>query len=1075
MTVQLLIAPAGTGKTAEVLKRAREAARGLQSTPRVVLPSRLQVRAWRRRLAQAGGAIGVRTFTFDQLYAECLSAAGEVYTKLDDPVRYRLIRAIVDELTLSHYASLTERPGFVQVLGELIAELKAGRIWPDEFAAAVHELGGEPRLAELAQVYTAYQERLQAQGWADRAGLGWLAVEALEALEERAQQVGRDWSLLLVDGFDSFTPVQLALLEVLAGRVGETIITLTGAAGGDERSLAHKRFNQTRQLLEKELDLQAELLPADSAKRGPALVHLEASLFRDRAGQVEGGEAVELLEAPDRAAEVRAALRWLKKLLVEKKLALSDVALLARSVTPYRAFVVQTAREFGLPVQIMDGLPLKTNPAVAALLNLLRLMLPRSDGRSPAGPALPRRPVIEAWRSPYFDWSARHKQHSGESIDISPGDADALDATARWGRVVGGLSQWEKVLNDLCARSEESAGGAGQGRKDRERDLPASVPAGAAAQALHDKFNRFVRRLTPPPGKNPYRDYVPWLETLIGPDPDAQAGRSPGREEPTSLQVVERVREGPEEAGERDVAALRALKDVLRGLVWAEEVLGAPTIDCHRFFDELVGAVEATSYGLPFPAGQEKLIVADVIQARGVSFRAVAVLGLAEGEFPATLNEDPFLRETDRKLLGGPSRLRLESSLESYETQYFYETVTRPRERLLLTRPRLADNGAIWQASPFWEELARLVKAQPERLTSESVPSPDRVASWPELMESLAARPDHKAVHYHVLKKRPQEWPALQASAGLFSLRRGRRSESQYDGDLRSLAGAFAERFAPRRRWSTSRLEAYRTCPFLFFVGSVLGLEAREEPVEGLDARQLGNIYHRILEKLYQVPGAADLEQLLEALETVAAAVLDEAPRREGFRETAWWKQTRAEILENVRRSLEALAALEGDYVPHRQEVVFGLAGRPPLVVRDGGDSFEVRGFIDRVDRAPDGRVRVIDYKTGGPSPFTNRAIAEGKKLQLPFYALAARDALGLGEPAEGFYWHVRQAVPSRFTLSGFKGGPEAALEAAVEKAWEAVYAARAGYFAPHPPVEGCPRYCPAAAFCWRHRPGYGR
>jgi ATP-dependent helicase/DNAse subunit B len=1073
VTIQLLIAPAGTGKTAHVLTRARQAARGLQSTPRVVLPSRLQVRAWRRCLAQAGGAIGVRTFTFDQLYAECLSAAGEVYTKLDDPVRYRLIRAIVDGLPLAHYASLTERPGFVQVLGRLIAELKAGRIWPEEFAAAVHELGGEPRLVEIAQVYTAYQERLQAQGWADRAGLGWLGVEALE---ERAPQVGHDWSLLLVDGFDDFTPVQLALLKVLAGRVGEMIITLTGAAGGDERPLAHKRFDQTRQLVEKGLDLQAELLVADSAKRAPALVHLEAALFRDRAGQVEGGEAVELREAPDRAAEVRAALRWLKKLLVERKLSLSDVALLARSITPYGPFIVQTAREFGLPVQIMDGLPLKTNPALAALLNLLRLMLPTSDDRSTAGPALPRRPVIEAWRSPYFDWSAPHKQHSGESIDISPGDADVLDAAARWGRVVGGQSQWKEMLTELSARPAMSEDEGLVRRMQAEGpELPVQVPVGAAAQALHDKFNRFVRRLTPPLGKKPYRDYVQWLERLIGPDPDAQAGRSPGREEPTSLQVVERVREGPEQAGERDVAALRALKGVLRGLVWAEEALGTPPIDYRRFLDELVGAVEATTYGLPFPAGQEKLIVADVIQARGVSFRAVAVLGLAEGEFPATLNEDPFLREADRKLLGGPSGLRLESSLESYETQYFYETVTRPRERLLLTRPRLADNGAIWQASPFWEELARLLKVRPERLTSESTPSPDRVASWPELMESLAARPDHKAVHYHVLKKRPKEWPSLKASAGLFSLRRGSRSESQYDGDLRSLAGAFAERFAPRRRWSTSRLEAYRTCPFLFFVGSVLGLEAREEPVEGLDARQLGNIYHHILEKLYQVPEAADLERLLEALEAVAAAVLDEAPMREGFRETAWWEQTRAEIVENVRRSLEALAALEGDYVPHQQEAVFGLAGRPPLVVRDGRDSFEVRGFIDRVDRAPDGRVRVIDYKTGGPFPFTNRAIAEGKKLQLPLYALAARDALGLGEPAEGFYWHVRQAVPSGFTLSGFKGGPEAALEATVEKTWEAVYGARAGYFAPHPPVEGCPRYCPAAAFCWRHRPGYGR
>ncbi len=114
----------------------------------------------------------------------------------------------------------------------------------------------------------------------------------------------------------------------------------------------------------------------------------------------------------------------------------------------------------------------------------------------------------------------------------------------------------------------------------------------------------------------------------------------------------------------------------------------------------------------------------------------------------------------------------------------------------------------------------------------------------------------------------------------------------------------------PERGWSASRLETYRTCPFFFFVGSVLGLEPREEPAEGLDARQLGNIYHHIFEEVYEDAGSirsGDLAQLLAVLPRAAATVLDEAPPREGFRQTAWWAQTREEIVENVRRSLEAL------------------------------------------------------------------------------------------------------------------------------------------------------------------------
>ena len=1085
MSVHLTIAPATAGKTAYALDLVRASAQGLHSIPRIVVPTYLQVRAIRRRLAQMGGAIGVRVQPFARLYTECLNAAGEVYTKLSDPVQFRLIRAIIDELPLSHYAPLTDRPGFVQVLQGLIGELKAARVWPDAFEEAVAALGDEPRLHELAQIYAAYQHRLQTQRWADRTGLGWLAVEALG---ERAPDVATDWPLLIIDGFDSFTPVQLALLDVLRDRVGKLVITLTGTTDGSLRKMAHRRFNATRQQLEDRLAVQAEPLPAKHNRHATPLAHLEKHLFENDAPQVDAAGSVELIAAPDRAGEVRAALRWLKaRLLDGKGMRPAEVALLARDLTPYRPFIRQIAAEFGLPIRLVDGLPLRSNPAVAAVLDLLRLVLPRegyAGGGSARGsnasgqePALPWRQVVEAWRSPYFDWSALPDASAAQPVGIEPGNADALDAVARWGRVVGGRSQWEEILGDLVERAEEpdDDGRAGSG-DDEERGVPAGVPAGAAARELRDTFRRFLTRITPPAGAQSYQTFTRWLEALIGPDPELASAGFPIAEEPTALQVVARARAAGEAAKDRDVAALQVLKDVLRGLVWAEEALATRPVEFARLFEELVGAIDATSYRLPIHPDREVVTVADVTQARGVPFRAVAVLGLAEGEFPTTIAEDPFLRDADRAWLRNHRDLALQPSTESAEPQFFYETVTRPRERLLLTRPRLAENGALWQASPFWEELRRLVDVMPRTLTSESVPLQAEIASWPELMESLATTSHQREVRQWVQHTNPGRLAAFEATAVLFGLRDARRESSHYDGDLSTLIGVFSARFGSAHTWSTSRLESYRTCPFLFFVGSVLGMEPREEPTEGLDVRQLGNIYHRIMEELYPaVDDPTDLEGLLAALPEVAGAVLDQAPRREGFRVTAWWRQTRDEIMQNVARSLQALADLDDELVPTLHEAKFGLSGQPTLVVRDGEDRLRVRGLIDRVDQAPDGRVRIIDYKTGGPSGFTKRAVADGKKLQVPLYALAARDALGLGQPVDGFYWHVRHAAASPFTLGRFDGGPEAAMELAVRHAWEAVRSARAGRFTPHPPADGCPSWCPAAGFCWHYRQGFWR
>ena len=843
------------------------------------------------------------------------------------------------------------------------------------------------------------------------------------------------------------------------------VVTLTGDAGadaaGEERPLAHRRFTATCRDLEQALEVVATPLPSHVCHTAPSLRHLEAHLFRSEGPRYEGNCAVDLIEVPDRAAEARAALRWLKARLLLDGMRPGEVALLARTISPYRPYILQIAAEFGLPVRLADGLPLAANPAIAGLLNLLRLVLPGGDGQ----PALPWRLVIEAWRSPYFDWRALPADGAAQPIDIRPGDADALGAAARWGSVIGGLAQWEETLKRLVTRSAEV-------NDDDERGLPGDVPAGPAAEALLGRFRRFVARLAPPSDANRLRDFVGWLEGIIGEDPELRPMRHPAHPEPTSLRVVERARSGPEEIAEQDLAALNASKTYCAGWYglrrpWKRRSFWNLFAG---FFADLSGAVEAATYRAPVHPDRDEILIADVVDARGLPFRAVAVLGLAEGEFPATLGEDPFLREQDRYRLREEFGLPVASTLESSEAEFFYETVTRPRERLLLARPRLADNGAPWQASPFWEEVRRLVVVEPERLTTESLPTPEQAASWSELMQSLSAGQGHEAVLAWAASARPERCAALEVAAHVLHARE--TGSSPFDGDLAGLAESTLERFGRGHVWSASRLETYCACPFFFYVGHILGLEPRSAPSEGLDARQLGSIYHRILEQVYKaVDNPADLASLMAVLPGVAQRILDAAPEREGFRATAWWAQTRAAITENVRCSLEGLAALASEFVPIKFEAAFWGTSEVTITAAEG--SFRLHGLIDRVDRAPDGRLRIIDYKTGGPSTYTKRALAEGKKLQLPLYALAARDALGLGTPVEGFYWHVQHAQHSEFTLSGADGGPAAAMARAAEHAWQAVRAVREGRFPSHPPADGCPDYCPAAAFCWHYKPRF--
>jgi len=1049
MPTRVLLAPAGCGKTAYALDRIHTVRQTDPLSPIwVILPNQPQAGAFRRRLAAHGGAMGVQIGTFYTVYANLLARAGKPAPRLLGPVQHRLLRAIVDRLAtegcLRHFASLRDKPGFIRALRTLIQELKQARIEPQDLIIAVEALDRDaPHLHDLAAIYAAYQTWLVDTGWVDAEGQGWLAAIALE---EHPHLAG-DLRLLTVDGFDEFNPTQLAVLELLADRAAETLVLLTGDP--TQTRLAHRRFARATEAVTAALNAEPEsLVNLQFANLQPALAHLEASLFEPAPAQQPANDAVTCIEAQNRAGEVRAALRWVKACLVRGGLAPDETAVLVRDLRPYRPFLKEVAFEFGLPMHVDTGTDLATNPAVAALMALLSLPTQKWS----------RRLVLDAWRSPYFDWTTQ---------DIAPADAARLDAAARAGKVIGRLVQWREALARLARATSE------QSEAVADEDMPpADVPVADEATHLCARFDAFVARVIPPPAATA-RDYVIFVENLVGDDPTLPRRSRPAEEEAgDSLRVVARAAENPATA-DRDVAALRAFKDVLRGLALAEATLAedaAPApVPYERFYQELWGAVEAATCRLPSPENTASVLVAPVLRARGLSFRAVALLGLAEGEFPRPEREDPFLRDSDRQALRQLG-LHLEPQLRGDEATIFYQAVTLAREKLLLTRPYLADDGQKWEASPYWQEVRRLVETPTLRVRPQDPFLPCDAASVPELVAGAAAHPATAVALRSTGDSMARAWQRANDGAAVLRARQSDTPATPHEGDLAALAPHLARRYGPPHVWSASRLEAYATCPLHFLFLHDLALEPRTPPQEGFDVLTLGSMYHEVLEKVYCRSPADPLA----VLETIAQEVFDAAPERYGFRPTALWEHQKAELTRILADTIAALLEASQGYEPLAQEQPFGMRGCPPLVIRAGdGDELRLRGFIDRLDRDADGGVRVVDYKAGS-TPIPAKEIAAGQRVQLPLYALAVRDAVGMGQVSGGFYWHVGSAKASSFKLEKFPGGVEGAIQAAVTYAQTYVSAIRRGLFPPRPPAKGCPGHCPAAAFCWRYTPRRG-
>jgi putative RecB family exonuclease len=148
-----------------------------------------------------------------------------------------------------------------------------------------------------------------------------------------------------------------------------------------------------------------------------------------------------------------------------------------------------------------------------------------------------------------------------------------------------------------------------------------------------------------------------------------------------------------------------------------------------------------------------------------------------------------------------------------------------------------------------------------------------------------------------------------------------------------------------------------------------------------------GTLVHAVLERLYDLPAAQrTVEAAQELLEPAWAELRDEPGVAELFEIT---QEDGAETDANAPESVESWLASAGKLV----EKYFALEdptriqpeSREQLVEVTLPDGLLLRGFVDRLDVAPNGALRVVDYKTGSMP----REAFEAKALfQMKFYAL---------------------------------------------------------------------------------------
>jgi putative RecB family exonuclease len=233
------------------------------------------------------------------------------------------------------------------------------------------------------------------------------------------------------------------------------------------------------------------------------------------------------------------------------------------------------------------------------------------------------------------------------------------------------------------------------------------------------------------------------------------------------------------------------------------------------------------------------------------------------------------------------------------------------------------------------------------------------------------------------------------------------------------------------RSLSPSRAGDFMTCPLLYRFRVI---DRLPEPPSPAAAR--GTLVHAVLERLFDEPPAGrtpatarslllpQWERLTEQEPELAGLFADEAGR-------AVWLDEAASMLDRYF-TLEDPTRLQP---AHREMSV-------QAVLESG---LTVRGYIDRLDVAPSGDIRIVDYKTGRAP---REAYEASALFQMKFYALVI--------------WRLRGQVPRLLQLMYLAEGevlrysPDEsdllATERKVAALWKAIERARdAGDWRPRP------------------------
>lgn len=754
-------------------------------------------------------------------------------------------------------------------------------------------------------------------------------------------------------------------------------------------------------------------LQPEAVARTAALQHLTVNLGSGGYQPLAVADGINFIGAGDSESELRAVLRSVKTKL-QQGAAYGEFLVAVRDLKTYSG-IRSVCDEYGLPVTLPQAASLSAQP----VCEFLRLLLNIASGGSEA--------IASYWRLLKCGVVKMVYGFDGERLNRLKQEALYGDLRqlrqAVCEQAAGINEQWSVDLNELETLLD----------KVRQRDTVA---------AYGETFKTILEALALP----------------------AKVGAN--------------YRQGRVELGEVKnlVETVRQLSEVLDTL--SEDYLngGLENVPLNADdYSQLLLTACAERQIVLTAADSEGILFGEAANLQGLLFKHVYIMGLREGEFPRSKNENWIYNDSERAELSSVG-VELDNTACAYAEDKFFFAAVASMATETLTLSWYSDDTA--GASAYIEDVARLYADGCIVKSTAGSCGWQQALSEQELLLGIAqAEPGHNWL-----------WERLGADWELRSSVERLREQGSgiYKGLVEDVRLQQAVNEAVGGFFSASSLETYAQCPYRFLLSYVWKQQQYEELTETVEPTVEGSLLHDVLSRfiaahLHEKLARYPLVELTSQLDDIMTSVCEEYIAGKKIAVTDFWLSQRRRLNLLLRRWLERELAYQKawePFVPVRTEWDFGRNGSAPLMLQVNNGKIYLNGRIDRIDSDGNG-LFVTDYKRG-QTP-TGSELTAGLDLQLPVYLLALAALEPQSTVLGGGYYSLKEARrKGGFAVQALGKTPFTTNNkpfSDAEDQWLAfadfcrttirgyVDALQKGNFPPAPRKK-CPEYCPGKDIC---------